>query len=62
MEINGNQWKHMEIHVEVQDDATKLNLLPNERLESFWDALWLGIRTFFVFQMIFKCNLNDLQM
>ena len=22
----------------------KLNLLPSERLESFWDALWLGIQ------------------
>ena len=30
---------------------TKLNLLPNERLESFWDALWLGIRTFLIFTL-----------
>ena len=29
-------------------DITKFNLLSNERLESFWDALWLGIRTFCV--------------
>ena len=28
-----------------------MNLLPNERLESFWDALWLGIRTFLCFKM-----------
>ena len=26
-------------------------MLPNERLESFWDALWLGIRTFLCFKM-----------
>ena len=32
-------------------DTTKFNLLPNERLESFWDALWLGIRTFLCFKM-----------
>ena len=29
-----------------KSEANKLNLLPNERLESFWDALWLGIRPF----------------
>ena len=29
-----------------KSETTKLNLLPNERLESFWDALWLAIRTF----------------
>ena len=32
-------------------DPTKFNLLPNERLESVWDALWLGIRTFLGFKM-----------
>ena len=32
-------------------DTTEFNLLPNERLESFWDALWLGIRTFLCFKM-----------
>ena len=31
--------------------SAKLNLLPNERLESFWDALWLGIRTFLCFKV-----------
>ncbi len=25
--------------------------LPNERLEGSWGALWLGIRTFFVFKL-----------
>ena len=51
MEINGNPWKSMEIHVGCKIDTTKFNLLPNERLESFWDALWLGIRTFLCFKM-----------
>ena len=32
--------------VDSKSEIAKLNLLPNERLESFWDALWLGIRTF----------------
>ena len=32
-------------------DTTKFNLLPNERLESFWDALCLGIRTFLCFKV-----------
>ena len=32
-------------------DTTKSNLLPNERLESFWDAVWLGIRTFLCFNV-----------
>ena len=27
-------------------------MLPNERLESFWDALWLGIRTFLCFKIL----------
>ena len=30
--------------VDSESEITKLNLLPNEHLESFWDALWLGIR------------------
>ena len=32
-------------------DTTQFNLLPNERLESFWDTLWLGIRTFLCFKI-----------
>ena len=27
----------------------KLNLLPEEPIESFWDALWLGIEPFLCF-------------
>ena len=27
----------------------KLNLLPEEPIESFWDALWLGIQPFLCF-------------
>ena len=27
-------------------NSAKLNLLPKEPIESFWDALWLGIRPF----------------
>ena len=53
VEIYGNPWKSIEIHGnpwksmwKYNIDTTKFNLLPNERLESFWDALWLGIRTF----------------
>ena len=48
MEIHGNPWKFM---WNYKIDTTKFNLLPNERLESFWDALWLGIRTFLCFKM-----------
>ena len=48
MEIHGNPPKSME---KYKIDTTKFNLLPNERLESFWDALWLGIRTFLCFKM-----------
>ena len=33
----------------VKIDFLKFNLLPNEPIESFWDALWLGIRPFFCF-------------
>ena len=29
-----------------ENNFLKLNLLPNEPIESFWDALWLGIRLF----------------
>ena len=42
----------MEINVECEIDTTKFNLLPNERLERFWDALWLGIWTFLYFKML----------
>ena len=48
MENHGNPWKSME---KYKIDTTEFNLLPNERLESFWDALWLGIRTFLCFKM-----------
>ena len=30
-------------------DFLKFNLLPNEPIESFWDALWLGIRPLLCF-------------
>ena len=30
-------------------ESAKLSLLQNERLESFWHALWLGIRPFSYF-------------
>ena len=30
-------------------NSAKLNLLPNEPIESFWDALWLGIQPFLCF-------------
>ena len=33
----------------VKIDFLKFNLLPNEPIESFWDALWLGIRPFLCF-------------
>ena len=36
-------------------DSEKLNLLPNERLESFWDGLWLGIRRFLCFILETLC-------
>ena len=32
--------------VDSESEITKLNLLANERLESFWHALWFCIRTF----------------
>ena len=33
----------------VKIDFQRFNLLPNEPIESFWDALWLGIRPFLCF-------------
>ena len=33
-----------------KNEILKLKELPNERLEGSWDALWLGIRTFFGFK------------
>ena len=33
----------------VKIDFLKFNLLPNEPIESFWDALWLGIRPLLCF-------------
>ena len=59
-------WESMEIHGSMEKykiDTTEFNLLPNARLESFWDALWLGIRTFLCFKMSswshFGVNFND---
>ena len=43
MKTHGNLWESME---KYKIDTAKFNLLPNERLESFWDALWLGIQPF----------------
>ena len=48
MESHGNPWKSME---KYKIDTTQFNLLPNERLESFWDALRIGIRTFLCFEV-----------
>ena len=48
MKTHGNLWESRE---KQKIDTAKFNLLPNERLESFWDALWLGIRTFLCFKM-----------
>ena len=48
MKTHGNLWESKENY---KIDTPKFNLLPNERLESFWDALWLGIRTFLCFKM-----------
>ena len=39
MEMHGNTWKTMQTY---KIDTTRFNLLPNERLERFWDALWPG--------------------
>ena len=57
----------MEIHVEVQIAIKNFNLLPNECLESFWDAMWLGIWTFSCFKVCkigttYRCSLIDFQM
>ena len=38
----------------VKIDFLKFNLLPNEPIESFWDALWLGIRPFLCFTEIYE--------
>ena len=35
----------------VKIDFLKFNLLPNEPIESFWDALWLGIRPLLCFTL-----------
>ena len=32
-------------------DHLKFNLLPKASIESFWDALWLGIRPFLCFMV-----------
>ena len=48
MKTHGKLWESRE---KQKIDTAKFNLLPNERLESFWDALWLGIRTFLYFKM-----------
>ena len=37
----------IEIDEKSKNGILKLKELPNERLEGFWGALWLGIRTFF---------------
>ena len=36
-------------------ESAKLNLLPNERLESFWDGMWLGIQKFLCFMLLKLC-------
>ena len=33
----------------VKINFLKLNSLPNEPIESFWDALWIGIQPFWSF-------------
>ena len=38
----------------VKIDFLKFNLLPNEPIESFWDALWLVIRPFLCFTEIYE--------
>ena len=44
----------------------KVKLLPSERLESFWDALWLGVQPFLRFELelsVFdyrRCKVNVL--
>ena len=43
---HGGSKDHGDLVSHYKIDTTELNLLPNERLESFWDALWLGIRPF----------------
>ena len=34
-----------------KNQFSKLSLLPKEPIESFWDALWLGIRPFLCFMV-----------
>ena len=46
--------------VDSKSEITKLSLVTNERLESFWDALWLGIRTFLC--MIVQCLIVEITM
>ena len=36
-------------------ESAKLHMLQNERLESFWDALWLRIRRFLCFMLEKLC-------
>ena len=41
----------LEIDEKSKNEILKLKELPNERVEGSWGALWLGIRTFFGFQV-----------
>ena len=45
----------------VNIDLLKFNLLPNELIESFWDALWLGIRPLFYFIVQKSVNIDFLK-
>ena len=40
---------HAQNGMPATQNYSKLNLLPNERLESFWDALWLELWPFLCF-------------
>ena len=55
MKTHGNPWESRENY---KIDTAKFDLLPNEHLESFWDALWLGIRTFLCLEVckIVQCR------
>ena len=33
----------------MPSNEARRNLLPNEPIESFWDAMWLGIQPFLCF-------------
>ena len=35
----------------MYSNEVRRNLLSNERLDTFWDALWLGIRPFLCFMV-----------